>query len=79
MVQFWCGLGVHVASGESWWVLVGSGCSSGVFWCGSCGFWWVLVNSGTVLVCFGGVLAGSGDFWWILVGCVEFWSSSGLF
>ena len=41
--------------------------------------WWVLMSSGAVLVCSGGVLAGSGDFWWILVGCVEFWSSSGLF
>ena len=68
-----------MGSGGFWWVLGAVLVCSGVVPVGSGEFWWVLVNSGTVLVCSGGVLAGSGDFWWILVGCVEFWSSSGLF
>jgi hypothetical protein len=84
--ELWCSFGVVwgfmwllVNPGGFWWVLGAVLVCSGVVPVGSGEFWWVLVSSGTVLVCSGGVLVGSGDFWWILVGCVEFWSSSGLF
>ena len=58
-VLVWFG-GVHVASGESWWVLVGSGEFWVQFWCVLVWFLWVLVSSGG----FWKVLGGSGGFWW---------------
>ena len=48
--ELWCSFGVvwggHVASGESWWVLVGSGEFRVQFWCVLVWFLWVLVSSG---------------------------------